>query len=234
MTARDDFSAGVVEVEVLRAVTARQSAGSASDLAEINAINRAAVLLLVSHFEGYLKSVAEEFVDFLNSCDISARQVPEALRELHTEGRLREILSSNDVKQRQALYSKLDSVVALWVADKKIVPGILKAEKLSRLVTNAHSETIDKLYVCMGVRTHVCDGDLDVDFGEGEVTPVNIRLALRDIVQCRNDIAHGSPERVPTPEDVERYVAILSGLADRLDRKFHSARLLLDPPAGTG
>jgi hypothetical protein len=219
MSAIENFDGGVTEVRLLLQLCEGDPADGVDRLDRDNAVNRASVVLLVSHFESYLKALAEDFTDSVGSGKLESRQIPKALRELYTLPRFVEILECQSDVQRAALLKKLHAVMALWNENAKPPSGTLSASVLTRTVTNADSQTIDELFRTMGSSSAVCDGDLDVPGEDGEPGPVNIRFGLTDVVTCRNDIAHGDVARRPTGGDVERYVRFLVSLAKRLDRK---------------
>jgi hypothetical protein len=228
MSALEDFELGVGEVELLRRICQTDpSPGEKSD--RDNAVLRAGVVLLVSHFESYLKATAENFCDVLSTGKLETRQIPRGVRELHTLPRLSAILECNDSVQRGALLKKLGDVTVLWNESAKPSPGTLRASIISRVVTNAYGETIDELFTIMGSSTLVCDGDLDVPGSDGDFSPVNIRLGCTDVVKCRNDIAHGDTTRRPTDEDLGRYIRFLTALARRLDRKANALIEVVSP-----
>jgi RiboL-PSP-HEPN len=229
MSAFEQFAAGVAEVRLLLELCSSEFAPAVNDVDRDNAVHRASVVLLVSHFESFLKLVAENFTDSVGSGQLESRQIPKGLRELHTFPKFSEILDCNNETQRAVLLKKLQSVMALWNDTAKPSPGTLKASVLSRTVTNADSETIDGLFSLMGSTVSVCDGDLDIPDDEGETLPSNIRLGLTDVVKCRNDIAHGDVSRRPTDGDLERYIRFLETLAKRLDRKAAALTELVVP-----
>lgn len=213
--ALEGFQEGVREVELLRAIALESDRASAD---ESNTMCRAAVVLLVSHFESFLKSIAEEFVDAVGTGNVTSARLPSGLREAHTIPRLQEIVQSQNVTQRTSLLRKLGDVTALWNDSAKPSAGTLKPRVFARLVTSAAPDVIDALFERMGARDRVCDGDLDVPHDD-EIATLKINFSLDDIVKCRNDIAHGDSERKPTPEDVARYTRFLSTFAARLQRK---------------
>lgn len=213
----DDFYDAVVEVRLLLSLASQ--AGATDHAAKTgNAILRAGVVLLVSHFESYLKSLARNFVDAVGAGELESRRIPIGIRELHTLPKMAEIVNSADPAQRAGLLKKMHAVVALWNDDAKPPKGTLNAATLRREVANADSKTIDALFELMGLQNPVCDGDLDL-IDNYETKTFNIRLGLTDVVKCRNDIAHGDASRLPTAEDAERYVVFLTNLAERLSRK---------------
>jgi hypothetical protein len=219
MDALSQFEEGLTEVRVLLALSGDEDASTTSPQQD-NALRRAGVVLLVSHFESYLKTLAEEFVDALDTGRLEARQIPQGIRELHTIPRMSEILSTKSDDQRISLLRKLPSITALWNESAKPPSGTLNPQLVARQVTNAHGETIDGLFLLMGNGLNVCDGDIDIENPDGgSIETANIRRGLEDVVKCRNDIAHGDVTRKPTSEDVSRYVRFLKALAERLERK---------------
>lgn len=221
MTAFNDFASGITEVKTLLSLCAGDdNHEDALGDARRNAVCRAAAVLLVSHFESFLKTTAEEFIDAIATGDIASRAIPLGIRELHSIPRMEEILATNDAKQRLSLLGKIAEYNCLWVADAKPPPRLLKSEILRRIVTNPGSKVIDQLYELMGAATPVCDGDIDVELADqGNPEPVNIRLMLRTVIECRNDIAHGDVTRIPTSEDVDRYIRQLEAFARRLEAR---------------
>lgn len=204
---------------LLNVATGEADDTSALDAPAKNAIYRASVVLLVSHFESYLKSSAEAFMDSIGDGTLETRRIPRGIRELHTLPSMTAILECNDDTQRQALLKKFHPSMVLWVDDAKPSPGTLKPKTLSREVTSAASFKIDRLFALMGLSNPVCDGDLDLVV-DGETVSFDIRMALEDVVLCRNEIAHGYEQRrLPTEEDVLRYMLFLNGFAERLSRK---------------
>lgn len=221
MSAKDDFTEGIREVRVLIKVSDIKRAREADDavISRANAARRASVVLLTAHFESYLKSIAEDFVDYLSSGTLESRAIPPALRDLHTMSLVKKIQNSSSLTERTAHFKKLSQVAQLWNNDAKPSRGALRAEVLSREVTSAKPDKIDLLFQIMGGAGQVCDGDIDLTLPDVGLSTLNIRRGVLDVVECRDDIAHGDTSRKPTSQDVERYVALLEALADRLDRK---------------
>lgn len=207
------FIDGVKEVDELLSASPSQTTNSSGH----NALVRASVVLLVAHFEGFLKSISEEHIDWLSDGSRETRHIPRALREIYTLPLLREITESKDDAHRWALFKKVEQYRSLWVDSAKPAKGLLDPATLSKQVTSAKPSVVDSVFELMGC-TAVCDGEIDYS-ADGEPRSLNIRMALSDAVACRNAIAHGDASRIPTREDVERYVAFLKALAERLDRK---------------
>ncbi len=216
----DQFAAGVAEVDEL----ALCAPDPGTSLTAYNAVLRAAVVLLVSHFESYLKGLAEEHIDWLGDGQRESRTMPRQLRELYSLPRIEEISRCQDPMQRAALLKKLDELTCLWKDAAKPPRGLLKPSILVRLVTNAGPDVVDTLFDHLGDNQRACDGEIDFGIGE-DVSSLRIRLALEDVVECRNAIAHGDASRIVTDADLARYRAFLLALSNRLDRKALSLRV---------
>lgn len=217
MTALERYRAGDEEVRLL--LELEPSSDADESFTRGNAVRRAAVVLAVSHFEGFLRSLAEEFVDSINAGRLESRRIPIGLREIHTLPRLQEVIATNDSGQRASILKRLSEIAVFWNDAAKPPPGSLDASRLSRTVTSAKAEKIDALFRNMGANVDVCDGELDCHGGVDGIVSLNIRLALKDAVDCRNDVAHGDSDRKPTLEDVTRYLLFLGAFADRLQRR---------------
>lgn len=217
--ARDEFDASVREVDRLIEVAESLDDDSPASVEFGNALLRSATVLLVSHFEAFLKSTAEEFVDQLGTGSLPAQKIPYGIRYEQTVVVLKAVLNSSSEAEARSHLKKLGAVAALWTEQSKPPRGTLDAQLIARVVTSAKPPVIDKLFELMGSTIPVCAGDIDVTAPEGDIASVNIALALTDIVTARDQIAHGAADRKPTSADVRRYRRILSALAQRLDRK---------------
>lgn len=222
MAAKQAFEDGVREVRILLEVSqigGRDGESEDTVIGRANAARRASVVLLTAHFESYLKSTAEEFIDHVSTGTVESRGMPANLRELQTMQLIDNIQRSGTLKERTVHFKKLSQIAQLWNNDAKPSRGSLGAELLKRQVTSAKPDKIDRLFELMGGATQVCDGDIDVNIPSAGISTLNIRRGLMDVVGCRDDIAHGDSARKPTSQDVERYVVLLNALVGRLDRK---------------
>lgn len=213
-TPLERFRHGRLEVEQL----VKLAPDPVDDRTGHNAVLRAAVVLLVSHFEGYLKLLCEAHIDWLSDGARESRTIPRSLREAYTVPLLEQVVQSGNTEQRWALLKKVRDLNCLWVDHAKPPAGLLEPSVLSRRVTSAKPNVIDEVFTLIGHASPVCEGDIDFTIAE-EVQSLNIRRGLVDVVECRNDIAHGDVSRLPTLEDVDRYLAFLQALTDRLERK---------------
>lgn len=217
MSALTEFADGIGEVKLLL-----DFAGDATDLEDQskaiknNAVWRASVVLLVSHFENFLKNLAEEFIKSWSTGLVESRSIPEGIREIHTLPRLNEILATSDPRQRNVLLKRLSEVATLWNSSAKPSVGSLQPNVLTRKITSAQSEVIDSIFNLMGSEDLVCDGTLTIDITGQPTHLTNIRRSLEDVLACRNGIAHGDTSQKPTSLDLDRYINFLDALSKKL------------------
>lgn len=74
--------------EIKTLLTLLPSGNLRKNRAASDAINRAATVLLVSHFENYLKSLAEEFIEDISQSGKCVETISQGLRELYFQPRL--------------------------------------------------------------------------------------------------------------------------------------------------
>ena len=218
------FMQSMEEIKTL--LTLLPSGNLRKNRAASDAINRAATVLLVSHFENYLKSLAEEFIEDVSQSGKCVETISQGLRELYFQPRLDEILRCNNPQQRMRLNQKLEEFNCLWKNGAKLPPRLLEARVLSRTITAARSEVIDQLFSYFGADKNqpVTAGSIDIKIPNEGPTVANIRRSLEDIIGCRNRIAHGDRDAIPTDQDVKRYRLFLEEFARRLDKQEESLR----------
>lgn len=215
MDALQAFGEGVKEVRLLSDQDPlRGGLGGDADAELSSALQRGACVLLVSHFEGFLKDLAELVVEVLVAAQVPMKHLPQQLREAHSLPRLDAVMKASDPQQRASLLKKVSDVAFLWNPDAKLQPGKLDSKTVARVITSANAECIDAFFDMLGTAP-VCTGHLDVLDGEA-MTPVGIQTRLTEIVTCRNDIAHGGADRKVTHQDVDRYTTFLEAFAQRL------------------
>jgi hypothetical protein len=226
------FAEGIGEVRILSGQDPlRSSLGDERTQQLSAALQRAACVLLVSHFEAFLKEVAEQMVEDLLSSRMPMKFVPQRLRELHSVPRLEQLVKTNDDKQRRSLLNQIPEVALLWNPDARLEGKRLDPRIVARRITSAQSDKIDDLFELFGARP-VCVGDIDVPESDGGLpSPVDIQARLREIVSCRNEIAHGVADRKVTHGDVDRYIVFLEVLAQRICARAERAIRDLSQPA---
>lgn len=226
LVALSEFIDSLGEVETLLAAAPSQPPGEGGisiqsqhrDL--VNAVNRSAMVMLVSHFEGFVKSALAELIDEICVAQPPTRRIPEGLLELHTRERIQEIFGTTGPDRIHKTRRLFSAYAPLWDADRTINPRILSARVLTRQFTNARPEVLNSVFSLLDVQDIVTQMDSHVnqaisDRGD-DATRIKVSVKLEEIVNRRNKIAHGDRSEKPTRFEVEGYLIFLEDVAECL------------------
>ncbi|MDT8909612.1 MAE_28990/MAE_18760 family HEPN-like nuclease [Amycolatopsis sp. PS_44_ISF1] len=183
-----------------------------------NALCRASMLMLVAHYEGFVKSILTEFIDEIAKAKPPSRRLPDALLELYTKERIQEIARLEESTERVTRTRKLfTGYAALWDRDRSIDPTLLPARILARQFTNAGPDSLRRVLDLIGqfeslekIQRHVC--------ASPEYFKINIPDKLKEITEKRNKIAHGDLEEKPTSPEVSKHLEFLIKIAYAVDQ----------------
>ena len=173
------------------------------------AVGRARVVLLSSHFERYLRAVNEEAISFLNGVGVPSGSLPELLRLLHSKGPIDELAETQWDRRRIQLDAFAEGDAWLWTAGGT---GVLTHARILEWMKAPKPDSLVRYYRYWGIR--------DV-FNAITRTPHNrnrLWLGVQELVDKRNNIAHGDFTAYATPVDVRRYVDSVVTFCDRADR----------------
>lgn len=185
-----------------------------------NAVTRACVVMLVAHFEGFVKAALTELIDEICEAKPPARRLPAGLLELHTRGRIEEIFGTDGPDRIHRTRALFTTYAQLWEDDRSINPRLLSAKILTRQFTSARPEVLESVFALLDdvdlvnyVDAHV--NQAIVARGD-EATSIKVDIKLTEIVDRRNKIAHGDRSEKPTPFEVESYMAFLKDVAEAI------------------
>lgn len=171
------------------------------------AVNRAAVVLLCAHLEGFLEELVGELVDQLNSSAPWIENIPLRMRAAHVTGEIDAIAEMTDAANRAERIERLFRDHGdLWLAETLI--SQLRVEKITSGMSNPGASEISRLFVSIGLE-HALDEVVLTD-GSDPAKRVN------EFVGVRNSIAHGEDTKV-TDDQVERYLDAVECLGRDLD-----------------
>ncbi|MEU2209124.1 MAE_28990/MAE_18760 family HEPN-like nuclease [Streptomyces hygroscopicus] len=218
-----EFIDSLREVETLLAARPTAPLGSGSTASHtqerelVNAITRACVVMLVAHFEGFVKAALTELIDEICQAKPPARRLPEGLLELHTRERLQEIFGTEGPDRIHRTRRLFTTYAQLWDADRAVNPQLLSAKLLTRQFTNAKPEILEAVFSLLDVNDVITEADSHVNAailarGDG-ATSLKVNVKLTEIVERRNKIAHGDRAEKPTPFEVESYMVFVKDLA---------------------
>jgi hypothetical protein len=171
------------------------------------AVNRAAVVLLCAHLEGFLEDVVGELVDQLNSSAPRVEDIPLRLRAAHVTGEIDAIAEMTDAASRAQRIERLFRDHGdLWLAETLI--SQLRVETITTGMSNPGASEINRLFLSVGL-DNILD-EVTLTDGSDPVRRVN------EFVGVRNSIAHGEDTKV-TDDQVDRYVDAVECLGRDLD-----------------
>jgi hypothetical protein len=218
-----EFIDSLREVETLLATRPSTPLGSGtpdSHMRErelVNAITRACVVMLVAHFEGFVKAALTELIDEICRAKPPVRRLPEALLELHTRERIHEIFGTEGPERIDRTRRLFTTYAQLWDSGRIVNPQLLSAKVLTRQFTNAKPEVLEAVFSLLGVNDVIPQATVHVNGAiaarEDGAMSLKVDVKLTEIVERRNKIAHGDRAEKPTPVEVEGYMVFLRDLA---------------------
>lgn len=172
-----------------------------------SAVNRAAVVLLCAHLEGFLEDLVGELIDQLNSSAPGIENVPLRLRAAHVTGEIDAIAAMTDAASRAERIGRLFRDHSdLWLAETLI--SQLRVEKVTAGMSNPGAPEISRLFLSVGLEDAL--DEVALTDGSDPAKRVN------EFVGVRNSIAHGEGTKV-TDDQVDRYLDAVECLGRGLD-----------------
>lgn len=177
------------------------------------AIGRASVVLTSSHLERYIRNVNEEAVDFVNAQQIVGAQLPESIRLLHSKSIVEELSSTtwNSSTRVGKLVGFASTEVVLWNATQGVT---MEHGRLLAWMRTPKPEEIKKYYAFWGI------DDIFSSITYKPRTRSHFWLKLTELVDKRNNIAHGDLATNATQADVRSYISVVEIFCQRADRQF--------------
>jgi hypothetical protein len=203
--------AAVAEVEELRAAYPTGQDILAANNALARALGRSATVLLCSHFERYLYTVNEEATGFINHCGLHGDSLPNGLRLVHSRHGFDQIVEVGWENRTAHLHDLMQSDAWLWLVQAN---GMLGHEKLLSWMKSPKPQSIVRYFRYWGV------DDIFSAITRKPQTRGALWFRVQELVDKRNNIAHGDFGEQATRDDVHRYITTVRTFCTRVDQAF--------------
>lgn len=207
-SALSDLANRLDEVRLL----ARMDPARNGDIAQIstsNVVNRACIVLLCAHLEGFLEDLVIEALDTMARLHTPVSRLPTVLRALHVEEHLKAI---EQLKDRNARAPKIErmfiSEASLWAAGSHLTSTMLRPTTVCKEMSNPGSRE---------VRSFLSILDVDIDQFLRDEGSVDLLGRINGLVASRNAIAHGDLSTIATFGDVDAYSELVERLANSIE-----------------
>jgi hypothetical protein len=211
-----ELLAAINEVGALQRANPSPSDSSPFRRPEVTrAIGRAQVVLLSSHFERYIYQVNEEAVEFLVARAIEVGKMPLQLRLLHARPPAEELVQSKWEQRETALRDFSTSEARLWVDTNTL--DDFEHSRLLEWMKAPKSKEVVRYYKYWGI------GDMFAAVTRTNSNRRDLWLRIDELVNKRNNIAHGDLSIEATHLDVSKYLGAIRKFTTRSDRRFGRA-----------
>jgi hypothetical protein len=174
----------------------------------VRAINRASVVLLSSHLERYVRAVNEEAVAQINQVTIGGSTLLERFRLQHSRDAIEMMLETQWDNRATQLSAFVLTDAWLW---GNVPKGDLEADRLVGWLKSPSPERINRLFELWGIP------DMFGKVTRRPHTRARLWLKLNELVEKRNNIAHGDATTTATYQDVASYLAAVRAFCSRAD-----------------
>jgi hypothetical protein len=198
----------LAEIVDLRRADESTDGASSATLKLARAVGRSQVVLLSSHFERYLHAVNEEAIAFVNASGVSAATLPDSLKVLHSKQPIDHLAETGWEQRAEHLTKFVTSDGWLWGVGEV---GTLTPARLLAWMKAPKPESLVRYYRYWGIQ------NIFEMITRSPVTKNRLWLGIQELVDKRNNIAHGDFLAQATQLDIQRYlqsVRVFCGRAD--------------------
>lgn len=174
------------------------------------AIGRAEVVLLCSHYERYIRSINQEAMEHAVAVGVTGDQLPEIIRLRHSDEAIGRLAATQWNNRSQQLRTFASEEAPLWWARSTVTS--LDHERILRWMKTPSCKDVRRFYEMWGVP------DIFKAITRKQSTLRDFLLRLDELVEKRNNIAHGDMTVEATHLDVWRYRAAVRDFATRADK----------------
>lgn len=204
--------AGVAEVRALRTryPVPRRGIATGIEAVAAKAHGRACVVLLSSHLERYIHAVNEEAVDWLNNHRCGLDRFHEEFLLTQSRGAVDELANKSWEKRGSALRNFITTHGPFWTEGG--TTGDLLHEPLLTWMKAPKPESLVRFYRLYGIP------NIFESVTRSRAAKGALYLGLKELVEKRNNIAHGDAQTEALPMDVTRYLQAVAKFATSADK----------------
>jgi RiboL-PSP-HEPN len=203
---------GLAEITALQRANPSPEQGSGLKRPEVvRAIGRSEIVLLSSHYERYIRAINEEAVDSICNSSVFSDDLTERLKLEHSRHPIEAISSITWERRATALsdYSTRESW--LWSTHTPVVS--LDASRLLVWMKAPTTKNVIRAFQLWGIP------DIFKAITRKSINYGRLRLRLDELVEKRNNIAHGDFTVEATYLDIVQYVAAVNKFCTSSDRR---------------
>lgn len=208
-----DLLRGLTEVAELQKLNPEPPGARPSrDHAEsARAMNRASLVMISSHYERYIRGINEESCNIINSNGINSSRIPYKIKLLHSRKLIDSVSLTSWEHRRGELEILFVNNAWLWLTDRE---GTLQHNQLIDWMGSPKIANVLRYFKQWNIE------DIFSFCSLPRPVEVKIRIRLKELVEKRNDIAHGNYNTSSDAASIKEYIACLTVFCTIIDRKF--------------
>lgn len=203
------FRRGLLEVDELQQADPTPVGAAPLNPETTRVIGRACVVLLSSHFERYIYAVNEEATQILNEEEVKGDLLPERIRLLHSSVPVDVLLGTSWENRAEQLTSFIEMEAWLWTSGAK---GVLDHNRLIMWMRAPSPRHLVRYFRYWGIE------NIFYSITRTSHTRTELQLRIEELVQKRNNIAHGDLSIEATHTEIDLYRDVTTIFSERSDR----------------
>jgi hypothetical protein len=204
--------AGLAEIRALQRANPSPQQGSGLKRPEVvRAIGRSEIVLLSSHFERFIYALNEEAAASVCEATVLSGALPELLKLEHSRHAIDSIFATSWERRGPALQRYSADEAGIWSPNAAVIT--LDAARLLTWMRAPNPRNVIRFFQIWGIK------DIFSEITRKKVTYAALRLRLGELVEKRNNIAHGDFTTEATYLDIVQYVSAVKTFCTRADAR---------------